>query len=277
VAVPLDWSTISLVWDDRGYPADPLYRDYHAQTVNGMRAWANDGRPYDRDAAHARAREHAAHFVARVLERADDFRAARGRPALVVCALDTELLGHWWYEGPVWLDAVIAEAGRRGLALAALPEALERHEPRRAAVQESSWGTGKDLHTWDSPAVADLVWAARESELELISALGERPPNGASGAARRAARELLALQSSDWAFMRSRGLAGEYPSKRVGDHAAAFEKALSAFRDSMADSRPMNGGSPHPPAPVDERLRGLAPHLDLAPLVAPTPPWPRER
>ena len=51
VAVPIDWSTISLVWDDRGYPADPVYRDYHAQTVNGMRAWANGGRPYDREAA----------------------------------------------------------------------------------------------------------------------------------------------------------------------------------------------------------------------------------
>jgi 1,4-alpha-glucan branching enzyme len=276
-AVPLDWSTISLVWDERGYPADPVYRDYHAQTVNGMRAWANDGRPYDRAAAHARAREHAAHFVARVVERADEFRAARGRPALVVCALDTELLGHWWYEGPAWLDAVIAEAGRRGLALAALPEALERHEPRRADVRESSWGTGKDLHTWDSPAVADVVWAARESELELMSALGAAPPNGAAAAARRAVRELLALQSSDWAFMRSRGLAGDYARQRVGHHAAAFGKALSAFRDSMADSRPMNGGNPHPSAAVDERLRGLAPHLDLAPLVAPTRPWPRER
>jgi len=277
VAVPLDWSTISLVWDDRGYPADPVYRDYHAQTVNGMRAWANDGRPYDRDAAHARAREHAEHFVARVLERAGEFRAARGRPALVVCALDTELLGHWWYEGPVWLDAVIGEAGRRGLALAALPEALERHEPRRRGVQQSSWGTGKDLHTWDSPAVADLVWAARESELELMSALGAGPPNGdASGPARRAARELLALQSSDWAFMRSRGLAGDYPGERVRNHAVAFAEAVSDLRRSMTDSRAMNGGGPDTAAGMDERLRGLAPGLELSPLVAPSSLWPRE-
>ncbi|MGH2979453.1 MAG: hypothetical protein ACRDLQ_07425, partial [Solirubrobacterales bacterium] len=150
VAVPLDWSTIALVWDDRGYPSDPVYRDYHAQTVNGMRAWANSGRTYDRDAAHARAREHAAHFVEQVIRRASAYRLARGRAGLVTCALDTELLGHWWYEGPVWLDAVIAEAGRRGLALATLPEALDRHEPRSADVLESTWGTGKDLHTWDS-------------------------------------------------------------------------------------------------------------------------------
>ena len=51
VAVPIDWPTIELVWDDRGYPSDRVYRDYHAHTINGMRAWANGGRPYDRDAA----------------------------------------------------------------------------------------------------------------------------------------------------------------------------------------------------------------------------------
>jgi 1,4-alpha-glucan branching enzyme len=282
VAVPLDWSTIALVWDGRGYPSDPVYRDYHAQTVNGMRAWANGGRPYDRDAAHARAREHAAHFVERVMHRATAYRAARARPALIVCALDTELLGHWWFEGPVWLDAVIVEAERRGFALATLPEALARHEPRRTAVHESTWGTGKDLHTWDSPAVADLVWAARDSELQLVAALGSGPLRGGAPAARRAARELLALQSSDWAFMRSRGLAGDYPYERARNHSLAFEEALSAMHRSMTDFRAMNGGGPHSSgaqaagSALDEGLRGLAPQLDLGPLLAPSSPWRHE-
>jgi 1,4-alpha-glucan branching enzyme len=274
VAVPLDWSTVSLVWDERGYPSDPVYRDYHAQTVNGMRAWANGGRPYDRDVAHARAREHAAHFVEQVIRRADAYRAARARPALVVCALDTELLGHWWYEGPVWLDAVIAEADRAGLALATLPEALARHEPRSADLLESTWGTGKDLHTWDSSPVADVVWTARESEVALLAALAAGPLDGRSAAARRATRELLAIQASDWAFMASRGLAAEYARERVRDHSVAFREALSAISPSMTDFRPMNGGRPnHRP---DEYLRGLAPGLELSPLLAPSSPWPRE-
>jgi 1,4-alpha-glucan branching enzyme len=272
VAVPLDWSTVSLVWDDRGYPSDAVYRDYHAQTVNGMRAWANGGRPYDRDVAHARAREHAADFVEQVIRRADAYRAARARPALVVCALDTELLGHWWYEGPVWLDAVIGEARSRGLALATLPDALARHEPRRAAVLESTWGTGKDLHTWDSPAVADVVWPARESELALLAALGSGPPDGRAADARRAARELLALQSSDWAFMTSRGLAAAYARERVRNHSLAFREALSGMKASMTDFGPMHGGPRNHGS--DERLRGLAPGLELSPLLAPSSPWP---
>jgi 1,4-alpha-glucan branching enzyme len=280
VALPLDWSTISLVWDDRGYPADPVYRDYHAQTVNGMRAWANGGRPYDREVAHARARQHAAHFVEQVMHRATAYRSARGRAALVVCALDTELLGHWWYEGPVWLDAVIGEAERQGLALTTLPDALERHEPRAADVLESTWGTDKDLHTWDSPPVADVVWAARCAELELIAALGRDSPDAAMPAARRAARELLALQSSDWAFMTSRGLAAEYARDRIRNHSLAFHEALSAMGRSMTDFRAMNGG-PQPNGQgnggvaLDERLRGLAPALELAPLRAPSSSWQR--
>ena len=50
-----------------------------------------------------------------------------------VCALDTELLGHWWYEGVAWLAAVLDECSRQGLALTTLDDALERHEPRRHA------------------------------------------------------------------------------------------------------------------------------------------------
>jgi predicted glycosyl hydrolase (DUF1957 family) len=124
---------------------------------------------------------------------------------------------------------------------------------------------------------------ARESELELVAALGSGPLDGRAPAALRAARELLALQSSDWSFMHSRGLAGDYPGERVRNHSLAFRKALSAMRGSMTDFRAMNGGGPHSngvhdgQSPVDERLRGLAPGLDLSPLVAPSSAWARER
>ncbi len=285
VAVPLDWQTIALVWDARGYPADGAYRDYHAQTINGMRAWTNAGTAYDHDAAAARAREHAGDFVDRVIARAEDYRAQRGRPALIVCALDTELLGHWWYEGPRWLEEVIAVAGERGLALTSLPTALGRHEPRDRSPAQSSWGLGKDLRTWDAPRVADLVWPARAAELELVSALVEAGPdhlNGRRAPARRAARELLALQSSDWSFMRARDLAGEYPASRVQGHAAGFSEAISAVRRGMADFRAMRPGAEaqrssngHDPAMFDERVRGLAPGLELAPLLEPAFAWSR--
>jgi 1,4-alpha-glucan branching enzyme len=270
VAVPIDWETIALVWDDSGYPADPVYRDYHAPTLNGLRPFAIGGGAYDRQAAQGRAREHARDFIAQVVRRADGYRAARGRPALIVCALDAELLGHWWYEGLAFLEAVFDEAPGTDLRLATLPDALARHPVADRPLVESSWGTGKDLRTWDSPSVAEIVWPAREAELRLVAALAETGSgDGFRPEAERATRELLALQSSDWAFMETRALAADYPERRIRNHAAAFEDALAALDGAVKDFRAM------PPSTIQPALRGLAPDLDLAPLLAPASPWGR--
>jgi 1,4-alpha-glucan branching enzyme len=280
VAVPIDWETIALVWDDRGYPADPVYRDYHAPTLNGMRPFANGGGPYVAEAAEARARGHARDFVSRVIERLGLHRDRSGRAGLAVCALDTELLGHWWHEGPVWLSAVVEEAGARGLALTTLPAALERHDPRPAQVPEGSWGAGKGLRTWDSPAVAEFVWPTRRAELRLCHTAegahaAERAHAAGHAALERAARELLTLQSSDWAFMATRRLAADYPQLRVRDHAAAFERALAAASAGVKDSRPVSGTGEA--AAIEPHLRGLAPQLRLAPLLEPASAWGRMR
>jgi 1,4-alpha-glucan branching enzyme len=86
----------------------------------------------------------------------------------------------------------------------------------------------------------------------------------------RAARELLALQSSDWAFMATRALAADYPERRVRNHTAAFEDALVALDGAVKDF-PAMPGRPQ----IEPSLRGLAPELDIAPLIAPASPWGR--
>ena len=135
-----------------GYPADGVYRDYHRRTVHDLKPWNNAGRPYDRAAAGELARAHARDFVERAAA-----RLAGG--GLLCCALDTELLGHWWYEGPIWLAAVLEEALRRGLPLVTVSEGLELVERVARALAASSWGRDKDLSTWDGPAVAELTFA----------------------------------------------------------------------------------------------------------------------
>jgi 1,4-alpha-glucan branching enzyme len=248
LAVPIDWTTIELVWDEpTGYPADAAYRDYHRRTVHDLKPWDNSGRPYDREAALARARSHARDFVSRATE-----RLAEG--GLLCCAFDTELLGHWWYEGRDWLAAVLEEAPRAGLELVTVSEGLERVEPQRAPLTASTWGSGKNLSTWDSPRVGELAVAARRAELRTVAAAARATEPRA--ALERAARELLAMQSSDWAFMVTRELAGDYPSKRMEHHGRELEAALAS----------LGGGDGAPPEP---ELRGLAPDLDLAALTTP--------
>ncbi len=211
---PIDRQTMSLVWSEHGYPADGVYRDYHRLSTHHHRVWNNDREAYDFDAALALTGQHARDFVFRVVERVRD-------GGVCVCALDTELLGHWWYEGVHWLRAVLDESVRQGLPLTTLDDALERHEPTRvpAELPVSSWGEGGDLRTWSGPPVADLAFSARAAELRLVG--GARRPG------ERAVRELLALQSSDWAFLVYRDLAGDYPRERFRGHAEAFELALA--------------------------------------------------
>lgn len=225
--IPIDRATMELVWSDGGYPAHPAYRDYHRFTVHHHRVWRNDGGTYDHAAALTQGRAHAADFVARTIERLDAASSALGRPALAVCALDTELLGHWWYEGIAWLAAVLEEAERQGLALASLDDALTRHAPQPLAgeleerLPTTTWGTPRDLSTWDGPQVADLAWQAREAELlTLCRGAGPAPSE-------RALRELLLLQSSDWAFQVTRDSAGSYPRERAAGHLAALQAALA--------------------------------------------------
>ena len=210
---PIDRATIAHVWSADGYPAGPAYRDYHGYTTFRHHAWRNDGAPYDPQAAREQAQADARDFVARVKARVAD-------GGVCVCALDTELLGHWWYEGPAWLAAVIERSEREGLRLTKLDDALQRHEPgsQPPGLPITTWGEHGDLRTWSSPQVAEFAWAARTAELQLI---GARRSNA------RAVRELLALQSSDWAFLATRGTAGDYPLQRARAHRQAFERALA--------------------------------------------------
>jgi 1,4-alpha-glucan branching enzyme len=250
VAVPVDWQTVCLIWDRTdGYPASAAYRDYHRKTRYDLKPWNVAGEPYRHADAMALAREHARDFLGKVRERLDRFAAERGRPGLVCCALDTELLGHWWYEGPSWLAAVLEEAPAARVELRTVSDALQECEPVERALAESTWGTPKTLRTWDSPAVAEIAFTQRRAELAVVAAATRL---GRSPRLERAARELLALQSSDWAFQVTREQAGPYPIERVQHHSAALHAAL----DSAA---------PEP----EPGLRNLLPTLDLAPLVVP--------
>ncbi|HEV2074824.1 MAG TPA: 1,4-alpha-glucan branching protein domain-containing protein, partial [Thermoleophilaceae bacterium] len=131
-----------------------------------------------------------------------------------------------------------------------------------------------------APGVADLVFEARAAELRVLTAASREPardgggleprlpsdpaPGSSAGAGgrdrrdalARAARELMALQASDWSFMLDRGLAGDYPLRRIRGHREALDAALAALGDSRE------------PVPPPE-LRNLAPALDLSPLTAP--------
>jgi 1,4-alpha-glucan branching enzyme len=107
-----------------------------------------------------------------------------------------------------------------------------------------TWGAGGDLSTWSAPAVAEMAFAARAAELEVLAA------GGRAGSA--AIRELLALQASDWPFMVSRDISVPYARERFEGHRAGLERALGAGEHADASA-----------------LRNLAVHADGASLLVP--------
>jgi 1,4-alpha-glucan branching enzyme len=221
--VPIDRAQLELVWSDAGYPSRGAYRDTHRLTEHRHQAWAVDGAPYDPARAAAQARADAEDFVARA--------AARVRGGgLCAVALDTELLGLHWHEGVAWLAAVLAAADRAGLRVAPLDGLLDEVEPVPAPeLPVTSWGTPRDLATWSGPAAGGLAWRQRGAELRAVAAVPDVPD--------RALRELLALQSSDWAFLVAHASAGSYPAERAAAHEAAFLAALAAPGDHPAELR----------------------------------------
>ncbi|MDX6624336.1 MAG: 1,4-alpha-glucan branching enzyme [Solirubrobacterales bacterium] len=248
VALPIDWEAIGWLWALDGYPSDPAYAEFEGKSLRGIRIWKIGGGAYDPEPAAAVARRQADQFLTAVAARLRGYEEARGRRGLLVFAIDTELLGHWWSEGPLWLRAVLEGAAEAGVRLVDVPTALAEHEPEQRPLRASTWGEGKNLRTWDSPPVADLAWAGRRMELRLLRALA----NGLRGdAAARAARELLAMQASDWAFLDQRGQAGDYPYQRATDHARAMLEAIDS------------------PFDTDSRMRSIAPDMSLAPLLEP--------
>jgi 1,4-alpha-glucan branching enzyme len=127
-----------------------------------------------------------------------------------------------------------------GVDLVHLDDALADCDPvdePAEGLPVTSWGRDRDLSTWSGPQVAGLAWAARDAELRAVAHAGELTD--------AAVRELLALQSSDWAFVVSEKFAEPYGHERAAEHRAALEA----------------GGGPGP--------RFLAPGATAAPLLAP--------
>lgn len=236
------------VWSRKtGYPGDPSYRDFYRDVgfdlpedallgelgPYGVRLQTGlklhritgpgpDKEPYDPPAALARAREHAAHFLAargRVAREAE----ARAPSPILVAPFDAELFGHWWFEGPIFLEHVLRGlAAREGGLAPSTPGAWLAAHPELAVAEPapSTWGEGGFGEVWTGPAAAALLRHVHHAERGVRDAVARR--RGAQGLAGRALdqsiRELLLLQASDWPFMIHRGETAAYADSRVRSH-----------------------------------------------------------
>ncbi|TCO57242.1 1,4-alpha-glucan branching protein domain-containing protein [Actinocrispum wychmicini] len=224
------------VWSPKaGYPGHADYRDFHTydhpsglkpSRVTGKHIEPDDKLPYDPARAAVAVHHHAKDFVDTVVQR------LQGLPprSLVVAAYDTELFGHWWHEGPLWLEAVLRALPEAGVRVTTLRGALDAgHLGPPVDLPASSWGSGKDWRSWDGEQVADLVAAGADLQRDLLSIVDTFGPLP-DPAADQLVREALLALSSDWAFMVTKDSAADYARRRAKVHGERFGELSELLR-----------------------------------------------
>ena len=220
-----------------GYPGDYYYREFHRKDgVSGLQYWRiggagvdlGDKPPYEPSRAADRVAEHVAHYVHLVEDLLTGYHRESGRFGVISSAYDTELFGHWWFEGVDWLKGVLRGlAGIESVELTTASRIVAEHPPEQVMVlPESSWGAGGSHFTWlnvDTQWMWPPIHAAERRMEELVArhpdAQGQR-----SAILAQAARELLLLQSSDWPFLVTTGQAKEYAGQRFTKHLERFNR-----------------------------------------------------
>ena len=247
---PRDPRTGLQVWSgDTGYPGDENYLDFHKKRwPGGHRYWRVTGRnvdigdkqPYFPDRAAERVREHASHFVHLVWEALES--SMRGEvPPILSSPFDAELFGHWWFEGPLWLEAVarVLHDYPVGLELCTASQYLDKY-PRAGflALQEGSWGAGGNHHVWLNPETRWTYSQLYPAELLLrdLATAGRWRDGGLAGRImRQLCRELLLMESSDWQFLITTGAARDYAEMRFSTHSSQFKELHALFEALLRD------------------------------------------
>jgi 1,4-alpha-glucan branching enzyme len=248
-----DFESARQVWSkDYGYPGDGRYRDFYrdigfdldydyvkpflpapdTRGFTGIKYHRITGgnlekQIYDRAGAMRAADEHAGHFLRARVEQIEKLGAVMDRPPMVVAPYDAELFGHWWYEGPEFLNYFVRKAyyDQQAFTFITPWEYLRRYPTQQVATPAaSSWGEEgywkvwlNDSNHWIYPHMR--IAQARMSELaERFAGAG-----GLAGRAlRQAGRELLLAQSSDWPFILRTGTSPDYAARRVKEHLSRF-------------------------------------------------------
>ena len=235
-----DRRTSMQVWSaESGYPGDFDYREFHKKDGNsGLQYWRvtsddaglDEKEAYDRNMAALKVEQHVDHFVQLVEKEITRFKDQEGTFGIISANYDTELFGHWWFEGVAWLEAVIRRlAVSEVVALTTATKYVEEYPPETAIeLPAGSWGAGGDHSVWDNEDTRWMWPIIHECEARMLRAVENQhePSPLETETLNQAARELLLLQASDWPFLVTTGQAREYAIDRFKQHVERFERLL---------------------------------------------------
>lgn len=247
VVIARDVGASDLVWSaERGYPGRSEYLDFHdVNTRYGLRLSRVGEKSsivkneYDPAMAREAVFRDAQEFISdlsKILESQEQSSSPNipsPNTPIVVIAIDTELLGHWWHEGVQWFTQVIELLPASGIETVTLEQATQ-NPSSSIALGETSWGEGKDWRLWTSDPVRDLVVMNHSTQRKILESLEQM--NMTSDRESALLNEAVLQISSDWAFMVSRDSAAEYGRNRSQQHYSQFNALLSDPQINHRDS-----------------------------------------
>jgi 1,4-alpha-glucan branching enzyme len=266
-ALARDTESSKQVWSAiEGYPGDYNYRDFYRdvgfdldfdylrphlhntgiRSHLGIKYYKITGRtdhkqPYNPRVALEKAAEHAGNFMFNREKQVEWLAGAMdGRPPLIVAPYDAELYGHWWFEGPDWINFLLRKMhyDQTTVKTITIPEYLGKY-PKNQVTQPtmSSWGYKGYSEVWLEGSNDWLYRHLHEGSdrmVELARANPDPPPLRRR-ALNQAARELLLAQSSDWAFIMKTGTMVEYARERTRVHVLNFNHLYDQLRGGDID------------------------------------------
>ena len=267
------------VWSrHEGYPGDGTYLEFHKiRWPGGLKLWRVTGNgvdlgekeSYDPAAARARAADHATHFV-HLLARIAQAESLTDGGDVVVAPFDTELFGHWWFEGPDFLGEVYRRFTDTADVRATTASRHLRDRPPETTLElaAGSWGANGDYSMWLNDETVwtwQRLWPLENAFWDAAPAALALP--GARPVLAQAARELLLAQASDWQFIISTGEVADYATRRFTLHCDDVDRLLAMLARGDLESG----------AALAEELRqrddvfpDILPHIEAA-LASPRP------
>ena len=254
-----DPETGLLVWSgEHGYPGDGNYLDFHKKRFpGGLRYWAvtsaksdlADKLEYNHGTAVSRTDENAGHFAAKAEEILTAYNAESKRAGVLVAPYDAELFGHWWYEGPFFLKAVLKHVCESpDIDLTFLSEDLDRRKPTDiVSIPEGSWGQGNHHFIWLNKHTEwtwTHIYEAEAKMCELARYWLDHPDkrdHELEDILKQAARELMLLSASDWQFLISTFAARDYAELRLTEHYEDF-KRMAELADKKIAGQTISAG-----------------------------------
>ncbi len=260
------------VWSSQeGYPGDFDYREYHSDIgfdldleyiapyildgeirINtGIKYHRVTGAPtkqfYRPIQAYQKAQLHARDFLEKRQQQIASLGGVMDRPPIIISPYDAELFGHWWFEGPVWLEFVLrfADEASSNIKTASCSDYLQQYTHHQIATPSAStWGEDgyssywiNETNDWIYPVLHKAGKKMQDLATDFFQASAgsiiERALN-------QAVRSLLLAEASDWAFIIKSGTTAEYAKKRIIDHLARFNYLHESVRNNSIDERTLS-------------------------------------